>query len=99
VRACAARSAADPKGAAMTEEKAKRPYRKRVVIRPKSHIWRTNLAVPDELSAKIEREAALDFRTYKLEIVALVAEAIEARELKRQTSCESHEEGSKDVAT
>jgi post-segregation antitoxin (ccd killing protein) len=69
----------------MTEEKAKRPYRKRVVIRPKSHIWRTNLAVPDELTAKIKREAALDFRTYKLEIVALVAEAIEARELKRQT--------------
>jgi post-segregation antitoxin (ccd killing protein) len=70
----------------MTEEKAKRPYRGRVVVRPKSrHIWRTNLAVPDELSVKIEREAALDFRTYKLEIVALVAEAIEARELKRQT--------------
>lgn len=40
---------------------------------------RTDLAVPDDLREAIEREARVDLRTYKAEILALLREAIEAR--------------------
>ena len=44
---------------------------------------RTNLEVPGDLRERIEREAKIDLRSYKGEILILLNEALSARERRK----------------